>query len=165
MNFPFLRFHSSLWVVFFCIDARSIPLFTVISFGKWMCEWDTVNNERLVFTQHLFPNFFLTSLLFLPLFFFFFGFLDSLHFSIWCGRRSLQISVEFVDTNSFLYSKNKKMCEFWIRGTGHGELESPRHSLPPNTTCLYHLQVGQNHTDHDFRQFSHRSVLGNALMV
>lgn len=53
----------------------------------------------------------------------------------------VQISVEFVDTNSFLYSKNKKMCEFWIRGTGHGELESPRHSLPPNTTCLYHLQV------------------------
>lgn len=53
----------------------------------------------------------------------------------------LQISVEFVDTNSYLYAKNKQMCEFWIRGTGHGDLESPRHSLPPNTTCLYHLQV------------------------
>lgn len=54
---------------------------------------------------------------------------------------SFQIVVEFVDTHSFLYAKNKQMCEFWIRGTGHGELESPRHSLPPNTTCLYHLQV------------------------
>lgn len=53
----------------------------------------------------------------------------------------LQISVEFVDIQSYLYAKNKQMCEFWIRGTGHGELESPRHSLPPNTTCLYHLQV------------------------
>lgn len=49
--------------------------------------------------------------------------------------------VEFVDTQSYLYAKNKQMCEFWIRGTGHGDLESPRHSLPPNTTCLYHLQV------------------------
>lgn len=36
------------------------------------------------------------------------------------------------------------MCEFWIRGTGHGDLESPRHSLPPNTTCLYHLQVSES---------------------
>ncbi|XP_031626059.1 uncharacterized protein LOC116342540 [Contarinia nasturtii] len=52
----------------------------------------------------------------------------------------LEISVEFVDTKSYLYAKNKQMCEFWIRGTGHGELESVRHSLPPNTTCLYHLQ-------------------------
>lgn len=52
-----------------------------------------------------------------------------------------QVSVEFVDTQSYLYSKNKQMCEFWIRGIGHGKLESPRHSLPPNTTCLYHLQV------------------------
>lgn len=51
--------------------------------------------------------------------------------------------VEFVDTQSYLYAKNKQMCEFWIRGTTHGELESPRHSLPPNTTCLYHLQVSQ----------------------
>lgn len=52
----------------------------------------------------------------------------------------LQIEVQFVDTQSYLYAKNKQLCEFWLRGTGHGELESPRHSLPPNTTCLYHLQ-------------------------
>lgn len=69
--------------------------------------------------------------------------LSTLRFDRVFFSRPSQISVEFVDTNSFLYSKNKQMCEFWIRGTGHGELESPRHSLPPNTTCLYHLQVRQ----------------------
>lgn len=38
------------------------------------------------------------------------------------------------------YAKNKRACEFWIRGTGRGILEHPQHSLPPNTTCLYHMQ-------------------------
>ncbi|KOB64833.1 Low density lipoprotein receptor-related protein-like protein [Operophtera brumata] len=38
------------------------------------------------------------------------------------------------------YAKNKRACEFWIRGTGRGVLEHPQHSLPPNTTCLYHMQ-------------------------
>lgn len=51
-----------------------------------------------------------------------------------------QIDVKFVDLKSPTYAKNKRNCEFWIRGTGHGELESPQHSLPPNNTCLYHLQ-------------------------
>lgn len=41
--------------------------------------------------------------------------------------------------------KSKRTCEFWIRGTGYGVLENPRHSLAPNTTCLYHLQVNLTH--------------------
>lgn len=49
--------------------------------------------------------------------------------------------MQFVNIESNSYAKNKKLCEFWIRGTGHGELENPKHSLAPNTTCLYHLQV------------------------
>lgn len=54
---------------------------------------------------------------------------------------SFQIEIQFVDTQSYLYVKNKHICEFWIQDTNHGDLESPRHSLPPNTTCLYHLQA------------------------
>lgn len=59
-----------------------------------------------------------------------------------------KIEVSFVDIQSPTYIKNTTLCEFWIRGTGHGELESPRHSLPPNSTCLYHLQVGSILLDH-----------------
>jgi hypothetical protein len=53
----------------------------------------------------------------------------------------LEVEVSFVDILSPVYTKSKRSCEFWIRGTGHGVLENPYHSLPPNTTCLYHLQV------------------------
>jgi hypothetical protein len=48
--------------------------------------------------------------------------------------------VKFVDQQSPTYARNKRACEFWVRGTGRGVLESPLHSLAPNTTCLYHLQ-------------------------
>uniref|UniRef100_A0A8D8YX57 CUB domain-containing protein n=1 Tax=Cacopsylla melanoneura TaxID=428564 RepID=A0A8D8YX57_9HEMI len=51
----------------------------------------------------------------------------------------LNVEVKFVEQESFKYAKNKR-CEFWIRGSGKGTLESPRHSLSPNTTCFYHLQ-------------------------
>ncbi|XP_026678920.1 uncharacterized protein LOC113467125 [Diaphorina citri] len=51
----------------------------------------------------------------------------------------LNVEVKFVEQESFMYAKNKR-CEFWIRGSGKGTLESPRHSLSPNTTCFYHLQ-------------------------
>ncbi|TGZ51593.1 Uncharacterized protein DBV15_11054 [Temnothorax longispinosus] len=47
--------------------------------------------------------------------------------------------VTFVDAESPTYAKNKR-CEFWLRGTGGGILASPRHSLPRNSTCLYHLR-------------------------
>ncbi|XP_011559939.3 uncharacterized protein LOC105390349 [Plutella xylostella] len=52
----------------------------------------------------------------------------------------LEVEVRFVDQQSPTYAKNKRACEFWIRGTGKGVLENPQHSLPPNTTCLYHMQ-------------------------
>ncbi|KAG5885527.1 hypothetical protein JTB14_022016 [Gonioctena quinquepunctata] len=52
----------------------------------------------------------------------------------------LDVEVKFVDQNSPTYVKQKRNCEFWVRGTDRGILESPLHSLPANTTCLYHLQ-------------------------
>ncbi|XP_059217069.1 uncharacterized protein LOC106091151 isoform X2 [Stomoxys calcitrans] len=65
----------------------------------------------------------------------------------------LEVEVIFVDIQSPTYSKNKKPCEFWIRGAGRGVLENPKHSLAPNTTCLYHLQgVGI------FKTFDHLSL-------
>lgn len=64
-----------------------------------------------------------------------------------------QVEVIFVDIQSPTYSKNKKPCEFWIRGSGRGVLENPKHSLAPNSTCLYHLQgVGI------FKTFDHLSL-------
>ncbi|KAF5292275.1 hypothetical protein FQR65_LT11238 [Abscondita terminalis] len=52
----------------------------------------------------------------------------------------LEVEVKFIDQHSPMFIKNKRNCEFWIRGTDKGVLESPFHSLPANTTCLYHLQ-------------------------
>ncbi|XP_069694968.1 uncharacterized protein [Periplaneta americana] len=51
----------------------------------------------------------------------------------------LEVQVRFVDQQSPTYARNKR-CEFWVRGTDKGVLETPQHSLPRNTTCLYHLQ-------------------------
>ncbi|XP_034252520.1 uncharacterized protein LOC117652003 [Thrips palmi] len=51
----------------------------------------------------------------------------------------LEVQVQFVDARSPQYSKGKR-CELWVRGAGRGLLESPRHSLPRNATCLFHLQ-------------------------
>jgi hypothetical protein len=51
----------------------------------------------------------------------------------------LFVEVRFVDQQSPTYARNKR-CEFWVRGSNRGTLETPRHSLPRNTTCLYHLQ-------------------------
>ncbi|KAL2729828.1 uncharacterized protein V1477_015639 [Vespula maculifrons] len=47
--------------------------------------------------------------------------------------------VKFVDADSPTYAKNKR-CEFWLKGNSGGVLESPRHSLPRNSSCLYHLR-------------------------
>lgn len=52
----------------------------------------------------------------------------------------LEVEVTFVDIQSPTYAKSKRSCEFWIRGTGHGVLENPKHTIAPNTTCLYHMQ-------------------------
>uniref|UniRef100_A0ABD2X352 CUB domain-containing protein n=1 Tax=Trichogramma kaykai TaxID=54128 RepID=A0ABD2X352_9HYME len=51
----------------------------------------------------------------------------------------LDVQVKFVDANSSSFTRNKR-CEFWLRGSEGGVLTSPRHSLPRNTTCLYHLR-------------------------
>ncbi|CAG9759748.1 unnamed protein product [Ceutorhynchus assimilis] len=53
----------------------------------------------------------------------------------------LEVEVKFVDQQIPSFVKQKRNCEFWLRGTNRGILESPIHSLPANTTCLYHLQV------------------------
>lgn len=53
--------------------------------------------------------------------------------------------VRFVDQQSPTFARNKR-CEFWIRGTNKGRLETPQHSLPRNTTCLYHLQGAETPT-------------------
>ncbi|KAB0793651.1 hypothetical protein PPYR_13271 [Photinus pyralis] len=52
----------------------------------------------------------------------------------------LDVEVKFVDQLSPMFIKHKRNCEFWIRGTDKGILDNPLHSLPANTTCLYHLQ-------------------------
>ncbi|XP_030765063.1 uncharacterized protein LOC115889262 [Sitophilus oryzae] len=52
----------------------------------------------------------------------------------------LEVEVKFVDQQTPTFVKQKRNCEFWLRGTNRGILESPIHSLPANTTCLYHLQ-------------------------
>ncbi|XP_063975987.1 uncharacterized protein LOC135161918 [Diachasmimorpha longicaudata] len=51
----------------------------------------------------------------------------------------LEVQVKFVDAESPEYAKNKR-CEFWLKGNSGGVLASPRHTLPRNTTCLYHLR-------------------------
>ncbi|KZC14511.1 hypothetical protein WN55_06972, partial [Dufourea novaeangliae] len=51
----------------------------------------------------------------------------------------LEVQVRFVDADSPTYAKNKH-CEFWLQGSGGGVLASPRHTLPRNSTCLYHLR-------------------------
>ncbi|XP_008558829.1 uncharacterized protein LOC103579250 [Microplitis demolitor] len=51
----------------------------------------------------------------------------------------LEVQVKFVDADSPTYAKNKR-CEFWLKGNTGGVLTSPSHTLPRNTTCLYHLR-------------------------
>ncbi|VVC45158.1 CUB domain,Low-density lipoprotein (LDL) receptor class A repeat,Low-density lipoprotein (LDL) [Cinara cedri] len=55
----------------------------------------------------------------------------------------LDVEVLFVDNKSPSYAKNTSQCEFFIKpfnNTNWGLLDSPRHSLPPNTSCKYHFQ-------------------------
>ncbi|KAL0272396.1 UNVERIFIED_CONTAM: hypothetical protein PYX00_005379 [Menopon gallinae] len=51
----------------------------------------------------------------------------------------LEVKVYFVDQDSPFFTRNKR-CEFNLRGTGKGVLESPHHTLSPNTTCSYYLE-------------------------
>lgn len=69
----------------------------------------------------------------------------------------LEVEVSFVDIQSPTYTKSKRSCEFWIRGTGHGVLENPHHSIAPNTTCLYHFQVNL-HIDLIYPNFINKNL-------
>ncbi|RZF39533.1 hypothetical protein LSTR_LSTR001054 [Laodelphax striatellus] len=88
----------------------------------------------------------------------------------------LDVDILFSDSNSLDYSRNSRKCEFWVnashpdtedakgRSRGRsGDILSPRHTLPPNTTCTYRF-VGQP-TDHVwlyFASYSHQPLLGNS---
>ncbi|XP_047104481.1 uncharacterized protein LOC124733414 [Schistocerca piceifrons] len=58
----------------------------------------------------------------------------------------LQVEVVFVDARSHSYVRDRRHCEFLLTSfdAPWGEVESPQHSLPPNTTCRYHFQ-GRRH--------------------
>lgn len=61
----------------------------------------------------------------------------------------LDVDVIFADSDSYDYSRESLKCEFELNATSsdgdeiwtgrgrRGEIMSPRHSLPPNTTCTY----------------------------
>lgn len=54
-----------------------------------------------------------------------------------------------MDNKSPSYAKNTSQCEFFIKpfnNTNWGLLDSPRHSLPPNTSCKYHFQGSSHQT-------------------
>lgn len=52
----------------------------------------------------------------------------------------------FVEANSQIYTRQPSQCEFTLSAfeSISGELDSPRHTLPPNTVCRYHFQ-GRRH--------------------
>ncbi|XP_025410123.1 uncharacterized protein LOC112683335 isoform X2 [Sipha flava] len=61
----------------------------------------------------------------------------------------LDVEILFVDNKSPSYAKNTSQCEFFIKpfnNTNWGLLDSPRHSLPPNTSCKYHFQGSSHQT-------------------
>lgn len=52
----------------------------------------------------------------------------------------------FVNANSQMYTRQPSHCEFKLSAFEgvSGELDSPRHTLPPNTVCRYHFQGRRN---------------------
>lgn len=54
--------------------------------------------------------------------------------------------VLFVDAHSQLFTRQSNHCEFTLSAfeSAAGELESPRHTLPPRTVCRYNFQ-GRRH--------------------
>lgn len=52
----------------------------------------------------------------------------------------------FVNANSQMYTRQPSQCEFTISAfeSVSGDLDSPKHTLPPNTVCRYHFQ-GRRH--------------------
>ncbi|XP_058053296.1 uncharacterized protein LOC131205280 [Anopheles bellator] len=58
----------------------------------------------------------------------------------------LEVHVLYVNANSQSYIRQPGRCEFIISAfeSQTGELESPQHTLPPESSCLYHFQ-GRRH--------------------
>ncbi|XP_052901737.1 uncharacterized protein LOC128309403 [Anopheles moucheti] len=58
----------------------------------------------------------------------------------------LEVHVLYVNSNSQSYIRQPGRCEFIISAfeSQTGELESPQHTLPPESSCLYHFQ-GRRH--------------------
>lgn len=56
------------------------------------------------------------------------------------------VQVMFVNANSQMYTRQPNQCEFTLSAfeSVSGELDSPKHTLPPNTVCRYHFQ-GRRH--------------------
>ncbi|KAI5718035.1 hypothetical protein M8J77_015143 [Diaphorina citri] len=60
----------------------------------------------------------------------------------------LQVEISYVDLKSNSYvqksatSNGRRACNFHLTSfdTGWGMLSNPKHSLPPNTSCVYHFQ-------------------------
>lgn len=52
----------------------------------------------------------------------------------------------FVNANSQMFTRQPNKCEFTINAfeSTSGELDSPKHTMPPNTVCRYHFQ-GRRH--------------------
>ncbi|XP_014248284.1 uncharacterized protein LOC106665966 [Cimex lectularius] len=75
---------------------------------------------------------------------------------------SLGVNVLYSDSDSLDFARSVSKCEFYVNGTvkRKGEVLSPRHTLPPNTTCWYRL-VGLP-TDRIWLYFDSYSVEGNA---
>ncbi|GBP78366.1 hypothetical protein EVAR_25702_1 [Eumeta japonica] len=55
----------------------------------------------------------------------------------------LEVQVLYVDKNSHSYVREHGRCRFVLRSSDRtsGVLRNPRHSLPPNTSCVYYFQV------------------------
>ncbi|XP_064090100.1 uncharacterized protein LOC135204060 [Macrobrachium nipponense] len=57
----------------------------------------------------------------------------------------LDVEVEFVDRESTAYIREGKSCDYMVssRGQRSGYIQSPLHSLLPNTTCTWRLLAGE----------------------
>lgn len=66
-----------------------------------------------------------------------------MRFSVWY---SSWMQVMFVNANSQMYTRQPNQCEFTLSAfeSVSGELDSPKHTLPPNTVCRYNFQ-GRRH--------------------
>lgn len=56
------------------------------------------------------------------------------------------MQVKFVNANSQIYMRQPRQCEFTISAfeSISGDLDSPKHTLPPNTVCRYRFQGRRN---------------------